>query len=162
MLTTVAPVSPGHDAFEPVVALFDDYRAHYGQPPSAPRTRAWLHDQVAQRRLAVAAAVRGEQVCGFITTAVIPASLLLGAAWSIRDLYVDPHHRRGGVAKALLQHVVDEARAAGALRVSLQTEVDNTPARTLYAEVGFRPVSGLELLNLTLAPSRPYSDISAD
>ncbi|WNM39468.1 GNAT family N-acetyltransferase [Micromonospora halotolerans] len=162
MLTTVAPVIPGHDAFEPVATLFDDYRAHYGQPPSAARTRGWLHDQVVQRRLAVAAAVRGAQVCGFVTTAITPASLLLGAAWSIRDLYVDPHHRRSGIAKALLQHVVDEARAAGALRVSLQTEVDNTAARTLYAEVGFRPVSGLELLNLTLAPNRPESDISAD
>lgn len=162
MLTTVAPVTPGHDAFEQVAALFDGYRSHYGQPPSARRTRAWLHDQVAQRRLAVAAAVRAEHVCGFITTAITPASLRLGVAWLIRDLYVAPRHRRSGVAKTLLQHVVDEARAAGALRVSLQTEVDNTSARTLYAEVGFRPVSGLELLNLTLAPNRQDSDISAD
>ncbi|MFE9959665.1 GNAT family N-acetyltransferase [Micromonospora sp. NPDC005299] len=160
MLTTVAPVTPAHDAFEQVAALFDDYRAHYGQPPSAQRTRAWLQEQLAQRRIAVAAAIRAEHVCGFITTAITPASLMLGAAWSIRDLYVDPHHRRSGIAKTLLQHVVDEARAAGAHRVSLQTEVDNIPARSLYAEVGFQPVSGLELFNLTLAPNHQESDIS--
>ncbi|KAB1907016.1 GNAT family N-acetyltransferase [Micromonospora sp. AMSO31t] len=100
MLTTVAPVTPGQDAFARVAALFDDYRVHYGQAPSARRTRAWLHDQVAQRRLAVAAAVRADQICGFITTAITPASLLLGAAWLIRDLYVHPRHRRSGVAKA--------------------------------------------------------------
>jgi ribosomal protein S18 acetylase RimI-like enzyme len=97
------------------------------------------------------AALRADHVCGFVTTAVMPASLMLGTAWSIRDLYVAPRHRRSGVAHALLQHVVDEARAAGAQRVSLQTETDNIPARTLYTEVGFQPVTGLALLNLTLA-----------
>jgi ribosomal protein S18 acetylase RimI-like enzyme len=152
MLTTVVPITPADDAFERVAALFDDYRAHYGQPPSPQRTAAWLRDQIARRRLAVAAAVRAEQVRGFVTTAVTPASLLLGTAWSIGDLYVAPGARRSGVATALLRHVVDAARAAGAHRVSLRTEADNAAARALYAEVGFRPVTGLELLNLTLGP----------
>ncbi|MFC0033362.1 GNAT family N-acetyltransferase [Micromonospora chaiyaphumensis] len=152
MLTTVAPIAPTQHAFERVAALFDDYRAHYGHQPSPQRTRAWLRDQIAQHRLALAAATRAGQVCGFVTTAVTPASLLLGTAWSISDLYVAPFQRRSGVARALLRYVVDEARAAGAYRVSLRTEAGNTPARTLYAEAGFRPVTGLELLNLVLRP----------
>ncbi|WP_433287936.1 GNAT family N-acetyltransferase [Micromonospora sp. CA-244673] len=154
MLTTVVPVTLTYEAFARVGALFDDYRAHYGQPPSPQRTRAWLHDQIARRRLAVAAAIRADRVCGFITTAIMPASLMLGTAWAIRDLYVAPRQRRSGVANALLQHVIDEARAAGAQRVSLQTEVDNVAARTLYTVVGFQPVTGLDLLNLTLDPER--------
>jgi ribosomal protein S18 acetylase RimI-like enzyme len=150
MLTTVAPMTLAHHAFERVAALFDDYRAHHGHAPSPQRTRTWLRDQITQRRLAVAAASRAGHVCGFVTVAVIPASLLLGTV--ISDRYVSPRQRRRGVAKALLRHVVDEARAAGAHRVSLRTEADNVPARMLYAEVGFRPVTGLELLNLTLRP----------
>ncbi|MEU4479261.1 GNAT family N-acetyltransferase [Micromonospora sp. NPDC023966] len=160
MLTTVVPITPAHDGFEQVAALFDDYRAHYGRPPSSQLTRAWLHDQLVRHRLAAAAALRADHVCGFVTTAVMPASLMLGTAWSIRDLYVAPRHRRNGVAHALLQHVVDEARAAGAQRVSLQTETDNIPARTLYTEVGFQPVTGLALLNLTLAPDQRDSPTS--
>ena len=81
---------------------------------------------------------------------VMPASLMLGVAWSIRDLYVTARLRRAGVARQLLQHVVASAREAGALRLSLQTETDNTPARALYVAVGFQPVDGLELLNLAL------------
>jgi ribosomal protein S18 acetylase RimI-like enzyme len=154
---TAMPITPSHHAFDQVAALFDDYRTHYGQPPSRESTRDWLHDQLAKHAMKVAAAVHADQVCGFITTAVLPASLMLGTAWSIRDLYVAPQHRRSGIARALLQYVIDDARAAGAYRVSLQTETDNTPALTLYAAAGFQPVTDLEWLNLTLIPA-DYQD----
>jgi ribosomal protein S18 acetylase RimI-like enzyme len=143
-------VTASHPAFGQVAALFDEYRAHYGRRPSPEATRDWLHDQLTQHTVRIGAATRADQVCGFITTTVMPASLMLGTAWSIRDLYIAPQHRRRGIARTLLQHVIDEARVAGAYRLSLQTEIDNTPALTLYAAAGFQPVTGLELLNLTL------------
>jgi len=90
MAIAVVQLTPSHQVFGQVAALFDDYRAHYGQPPS-PR-----------------------------------------------------------LARVLVQHVVGEARAAGAGRVSVQTETDNHPALGLYAAAGFQPVSGLEVLNLSL------------
>ena len=151
------PITPSHHAFGQVAALFDDYRTRYGQQPSPELTRDWLHDQLAKRAMKIAAAVHADQVCGFITTAVMPASLMLGTAWSIRDLYVAPQHRRSGIARTLLQHVIDDARVAGAYRVSLQTETDNAAALTLYAAAGFQPVTGLELLNLSLIPA-DYKD----
>jgi ribosomal protein S18 acetylase RimI-like enzyme len=150
---TVMPMTPSHRGFGRVAALFDEYRSHYGQLPSLAATRAWLLDQLAQQRLSLAAAVGdADQFCGFITTMVMPASLTLGTAWWIRDLYVAPRYRRAGIAGRLLQHALHNARAAGALRVSLQTETDNAPALTLYTAAGFQPVNGLQLLNLTLVP----------
>jgi ribosomal protein S18 acetylase RimI-like enzyme len=149
--TAVVRVTPSHHAFGQVAALFDEYRAHYGQPPSPQAAHDWLHRQAAQGRLTIAAAVRAGQACGFITATAMPASLMLGTAWSIRDLYVAPRYRRGGIARALLQHVVDHARAAGAYRVSLQTEAGNTAALRLYTAAGFQAVDGLKPLNLTLA-----------
>lgn len=131
--------------------MFDEYRAHYGQPPSPQATHDWLHGQLAGHRMTIAAAIRAGHACGFITASVIPASLMLGTAWSIRDLYVAPQHRRSGIARALLQHVVGHARAEGVYRVSLQTEAGNTPALRLYAAAGFQAVNGLKMLNLTLA-----------
>jgi ribosomal protein S18 acetylase RimI-like enzyme len=151
----VVQITPSHQVFGQVAALFDDYRAHYGRPPSPKLTRDWLHGQLAQRQMMIAAAMHAGQASGFITTTVTPASLMLGTAWSVRDLYVAPQHRRGGIARALLQHAVEHARAAGAHRVSLQTEADNTPALRLYTAAGFEPVSGLELLSLTLTPGKP-------
>jgi ribosomal protein S18 acetylase RimI-like enzyme len=153
---TVLPMTPSHRLLGQVAALFDEYRSHYGHPPSPAATRAWLLDQLDQGRMAAAAAVHDTDRClGFITTTVLPASLMLGTAWSIRDLYVAPRHRRGGLAGRLLQHAVDDARAAGALRVSLHTEPDNGAALALYSTAGFRPVTGLKLLNLDLAPDQP-------
>jgi ribosomal protein S18 acetylase RimI-like enzyme len=143
------PIVSTHPVFDQVAALFDDYRVHYGQPPSPEVTSSWLHDQLVQHRI-TAAAIRDDQVCGFITVAAMPASLMLGTAWSIRDLYVAPHHRRAGIANALLRHTLGDARAAGALRVSLHTETDNVSALKLYTDIGFQPVTGLELLDLTL------------
>jgi ribosomal protein S18 acetylase RimI-like enzyme len=89
--------------------------------------------------MTIAAAIGAGRACGFVTTIVIPASLMLVTAWSIRDLYVAPQQRRSGIARALLQHVAGEARAAGASRVSVQTEAGNSPALRLYATVGFQP-----------------------
>jgi len=156
--TAVVQITRSHPAFGQVAALFDDYRVHYGRPSSPRVTRDWLYGQMAQHRLAIVAAVCAGQACGFITITVMPASLMLGTAWSIRDLYVAPQRRGRGIARALLQHVVDDARAAGAYRVSLQTEAVNTPALRLYTAAGFQPVSGLELLSLTLTPgSHPDS-----
>jgi ribosomal protein S18 acetylase RimI-like enzyme len=102
--------------------------------------------------MTIAAAIDDGQAHGFITTAVMPASLMLGTAWMIRDLYVVPQCRRAGIARTLLQRVVDDARSAGACRVSLQTEAENTAALSLYVAAGFQRVGGLELLNLTLTP----------
>jgi ribosomal protein S18 acetylase RimI-like enzyme len=149
--TAIVQITSSHHTFGQVAALFDEYRAHYGQPPSPQVTQDWLHGQLAGYRMTIAAAIHAGQACGFITATVTPASLMLGTAWSIRDLYVAPQCRRSGIARALLQHVVGHARAAGAYRVSLQTEAGNTPALRLYTAAGFQAVDGLKLLSLPLA-----------
>ena len=143
--------TPANPEFGQGAALFDDYRVHYGQQPDPDGSRRWLTAQIGSGRLTIAVAVRDEQVCGLITTMVQPASLRLGVAWAVRDLFVAPGARRGGIARALLDHVIAEARVAGALRVSLQTEPENGPALALYASLGFRPVDGLESLTLRLS-----------
>jgi ribosomal protein S18 acetylase RimI-like enzyme len=151
------PVTPTHSTFGQVADLFDEYRTHYGRPASPEVTRDWLNGQLVQQRMRITAAIEAGHACGFITTTVMPASLMLGTAWSIRDLYVAPQHRGRGIARTLLQHVISSARVAGAHRVSLHTETDNVPARRLYAAAGFEPVIGLELLNLAVGPGDPDS-----
>ena len=81
---------------------------------------------------------------------VSPASMALSLFWQLRDLYVAPDHRRHGVGRALVDTVVADARAAGAARVSLQTEVGNDRALALYRSAGFEVVDELTMLNLML------------
>jgi len=58
-------------------------------------------------------------------------------AW-FEDCIVRPEHRRKGVGKALLEFVIAQARAEGALRVMLLTDGDNASAQALYRKSGFR------------------------
>ncbi|GAA4627844.1 hypothetical protein GCM10023196_041740 [Actinoallomurus vinaceus] len=150
MKVTVRPTTAQDPVLDEIGDLFNDYRAHYGHPGLSEITHRWLREQLAERRLQLVVAMVGDRAGGFITTTVVPASLTLRTFWLIRDLYVAPEHRRNGVARALLQHVIEAARASGAHRLSLQTETGNAVALQLYASAGFQPVAGLQLLNLKL------------
>lgn len=52
---------------------------------------------------------------------------------------IDPDHRRKGLGHALLGRMLNEARAAGMVRVFLEMRREN-PADALYAAHGFRAV----------------------
>lgn len=64
------------------------------------------------------------------------------ATWSqvrscyLEDLYVDPQHRGGQVARTLFDAVYAHARQAGADRVYWHTQQFNGAARSLYDTVG--------------------------
>jgi GNAT superfamily N-acetyltransferase len=150
MTVTMRQTTADDVLFDQVCELFNNYRVHYGHPSASEITQRWLQEQLAEQRLQVAAAAIDNRALGFITTTVLPASLTLGTALLIRDLYVDPLHRRGGIARVLLQHAIEAAGARGAARLSLQTEPGNKAALALYTAAGFQPVGGLVLLNLNL------------
>ena len=57
-------------------------------------------------------------------------------AW-FEDCIVRPEYRRKGIGKALLEHIIAQARAEGALRVMLLTDGDNERAQALYRKIGF-------------------------
>jgi ribosomal protein S18 acetylase RimI-like enzyme len=57
-------------------------------------------------------------------------------AW-IPDLYVEPAHRRRGVARALLDACVAEARRRGCHSVWLESGRGRNEAHALYAAYGF-------------------------
>ena len=57
----------------------------------------------------------------------------------IKSMRTDAAHLRKGVARAILAHLIEEARAAGLQRLSLETgPMDHfAPARKLYETFGF-------------------------
>ena len=137
--------------------LFNQYRRHYGEPPDADeRTVGWLTDMVRSKMLTIYTASVDSPAdaapIGLATGHAIPASLVMGRFWQLRDLYVLPGSRRQGAAAALVSAVREAALAAGAQRLSLVTEPDNHAALGLYRGLGFRPVEGLASLSLDLAP----------
>ena len=59
----------------------------------------------------------------------------------IKSMHTRQTRRGRGVGRALVEHMVDFARASGYRRVSLETGTtdDFIPARTLYEHAGFEP-----------------------
>lgn len=148
----VRTVGPDDTGWSAHVGLFAAYRAHYGHERDPQRCDRWLREQLAAGRYRCYLARRGSdgRPAGMADVVVSPASLALSLYWQLRDLYVAPEHRRVGAGRALVDAVVADARAAGAARVSLQTEVGNDRAVALYRSAGFEVVDELTLLNLTL------------
>lgn len=59
----------------------------------------------------------------------------------LKSMHTAAEARGQGVARTLLAHLLDAARAAGFRRISLETGTQDgfAPARTLYARAGFAP-----------------------
>lgn len=62
-----------------------------------------------------------------------------GKVAGLEDCVVHPDHRGRGVGERLLAHVLEQAKAEGALRVMLLTDGDNARAQALYRKLGFVP-----------------------
>jgi ribosomal protein S18 acetylase RimI-like enzyme len=61
----------------------------------------------------------------------------------IEELYVVPAARRRGVARALLQHVIDAAPALGIVSLDLEVVKSQSAALALYPALGFKRVDRL-------------------
>lgn len=144
--------APTRIEIEQLTVIFDRYRAHYGEVVDARQTVRWLETNISSGRLEAFVAEDNRELIGFAITMVVPASLRLGHFWQIRDLFVVPNHRRLGVGRAILDCIRAAAISAGALRLVLQTEADNTPALRLYAESGYTLIEGYCSLALSLKP----------
>jgi len=152
LVSVRALAAPTRREIEALAEIFDQYRAHYGRASDASRTACWLEQNLSTGRLRVFIAEDRGRFVGFAITMEMPGSLRLAHYWQIRDLFVQPAHRRLGVGRALLASVRTAAIASGALRLVVQTEDHNDPALRLYAESGYEPIKGYSSLVLPLGP----------
>src|SRR5436305_893993 len=60
----------------------------------------------------------------------------------IKRMYVAPAYRRQGLARVLLTHIEDSARAAGNERIWLETGLNQPEAMELYRSAGYEPIDG--------------------
>ena len=62
---------------------------------------------------------------------------LLPGAIDIHNLAVHAEYRRRGIARALLQRVINQAKVQSITRVMLEVRKSNLPAQKLYESAGF-------------------------
>jgi ribosomal protein S18 acetylase RimI-like enzyme len=134
---TIFRATPGDSA--ELAALFDAYRGFYGRETEVARCEVFLHDRLTRGESVVflaRAGGGGAPAIGFTQLYPIFTSVGLGRVWHLNDLYVREDARRSGAGRALMLHAIAFAKQDGAIRLTLETQVTNTPARRLYESLG--------------------------
>lgn len=58
----------------------------------------------------------------------------------VKRMYVRPEFRKRGIARALAEHVIEQARSRGYSTLRLGTLKSMLPAQNLYTSLGFTPI----------------------
>jgi len=126
------------DDLAEVARLFDAYRVFYRQPSDPAAAERFLRERFARGDSVVFVAPGAiGQLLGFTQLYPSLSSVSMARIFVLNDLFVDPGARRGGVGRSLLAAAHAYARSQGAVRVSLETAVDNHPAQRLYEAIGY-------------------------
>ena len=128
----VFPLNHSHrDSWQP---LAEGYKAFYNTPTSqVDYEAAWSKLMSGDEVHGIGASVDGKLVG-------IAHFLFHSSTWAqrvcyLQDLFTEPQARGHGVAKALIQEVARQARAAGAARYYWLTQENNAVARVLYEKL---------------------------
>lgn len=130
------------DDADAIAPLFDLYRRFYGQPADLARARAFIGERLARGESLILVARHEGELAGFTQLFPSFSSVSAGRTWVLNDLFVHPHARRHGLARALLAAAAEFARTDGALRLELETDHDNHHAQALYRAMGWEPYDG--------------------
>ena len=135
--------------FDKHFELSDDWRTYVAEA----LTRA--HDQ--PDSLWVLAWDRREAIGLLIAETHFDPPIFRRRYWlELSALYVRPSHRRYGVARRLVDHLLDWARARELDTVQLYVSAANSGARAFYAREGFEVLQ--EIWRKRIAPAAPSPD----
>ena len=139
-----------HD-LDALVPLFDGYRQFYGKPSDEAGAREFLTARLRLNESMILLA-RDEHgaAAGFTQLYPLFSSVRMVRTWLLNDLFVAAAARRQGVARALLEAAVTQARGLGAASLSLSTAPDNLPAQALYESLGWQRDMQFREYSLTL------------
>jgi GNAT superfamily N-acetyltransferase len=137
--------------------LFDAYRQFYRKPSDLDLARRFLRERFRHNESIVLLAVRPDgSAVGF--TQLFPSFSSASAApiLILNDLFVRPDARRARVGSLLLAAAASFGQAAGAVRLTLSTEVTNEAAQALYQTEGWTRQTDFCVYNLTLDSQKPF------
>ncbi len=78
---------------------------------------------------------------GADTAGCVALQQLVPGVGEVKRMYVRPEFRNRGIARALAERVIEEARARGYEQIRLGTLTSMQPAQNLYTSLGFQPIA---------------------
>lgn len=133
-----------------LVPLFDAYRQFYRQPTNIAGAEAFLRARLESNQSVIFLASRGGNAVGFTQLFPSFSSGALARIYILNDLYVAPDYRRQSVASRLIEAAAAHARANGAVRLTLSTELTNKAAQAAYERLGWKRDSVFCVYNFAL------------
>ncbi len=128
------------DDLDHVTPLFNAYRVFYERTPDEDVSRTFLRERLENGEATILIAfdspAEGEAM-GFIQIFPSFSSVRACRTLVLNDLFVAESHRRKGVARGLMLEAAAFASRSGALRMSLETGVENRSAQALYESLGW-------------------------
>ena len=118
--------------------LFDGYRQFYGRSPDVAAAESFLRHRFEHGESVVFLAHAAGAPAGFTQLYPSFSSVSLARTFILNDLFVVPNRRRTGVGSELLRAATDYARSLGAVRVTLNTDIQNTSAQAVYEARGWK------------------------
>jgi len=118
--------------------LFDGYRQFYGRASDVAAAEAFLRERFDHGESVLFLAHAAGEPVGFTQLYPIFSSISLARTFVLNDLFVVPGQRRTGVGTKLLRVAIDHARSLGAVRVTLNTDIQNTSAQAVYEARGWK------------------------
>lgn len=140
------------DDREIVAQLFDQYRQFYRRASDLAAARAFIGSRLqnGDSIIFVVQAEPGGAVVGFTQLYPLFASLAIGRAFVLNDLFVSPVARGLGLGRHLLDRAARYGREAGAKYLELSTETTNAAAQRLYEKIGWVRETGFLHYSLDL------------
>jgi GNAT superfamily N-acetyltransferase len=139
-----------------VAPLFDAYRQFYRMPGDPGLARQFLRERFEHNQSIVLLALRRDgSAAGF--TQLYPSFSSVSAVpiLILNDLFVVPEARRNRVGSLLLAAAARYGRDAGAIRLTLATEVTNAAAQALYESEGWTRQTAFYAYDLSLHGTKP-------
>jgi GNAT superfamily N-acetyltransferase len=124
---------------EQLASLFDGIASFYGKPSDLDLARQFLSDRLAKGDSLVLIAEEPDRCAvGFVQLYPRFSSVRAARIYVLNDLFVVANARPRGTGALLLRAAADIARASGAVRLKLSTEITNLSAQRLYTALGWK------------------------
>lgn len=134
-----------------IVPLFDAYRQFYRRPSDPDLARRFLLERFQHNESIIFLAVKGGgEAVGFTQLYPSFSSVSMARILVLNDLFVSPAARRMNVGALLLGAAARFGREAGAVRLTLSTEITNLSAQALYEREGWKRQTEFYSYDLTL------------
>lgn len=136
-----------------IAPMFDAYRCWYGKESDLKGARHFISQRLSQNEAEIFIARRAGSPVGFTQLYPMFTSISMGHLWILNDLFITESARRQGVATILLETAAEFARALGAVRLLLETRLDNTAAQAAYEALGWKQDTDFMNYSLELTAS---------